>query len=70
MKKNKYETYYGPERNVTLASDTHHKSKVNTLQHFGPGKGPKALRRCFWGGGCCYRFRKMPKALLISNGQL
>ena len=36
---------------------------------FGPGKGPKALRRCCcccW--DCCYRFRKMPKAFLMRNG--
>ena len=37
---------------------------------FGPRKGPKALRRCCCCWGRCYRFRKMPKALLIRNGQL
>jgi len=39
---------------------------------FGPRKGPKALRRCCcwcccWCWGCCYHFRKMPKASLIRN---
>ena len=28
---NKYETYYGPGRDVIIASDTNHKSKVKTL---------------------------------------
>ena len=34
---------------------------------FGPGKVPKCYDGCW---GCCYPFRKMPKALLIRNGKL
>ena len=34
---------------------------------FGPGRIPKRYDSCCcW--GCCYHFRKMPKALLICNG--
>ena len=43
------------------------RSKIYRLGFFGCGRVPNRHDGCC---SCCYRFRKMPKALLIGNGKL